>query len=82
MPYIKDQLVRKILNEIVESNKAVLTAKGSLNYILHKIAKETCFSYDDYRALFGEIECAKMEIYRRLTAHYEDKKKDEYGDVD
>jgi len=29
----------------------------------------------------GVLECAKMELYRRVAAPYEDKKKEENGDV-
>ena len=50
--------------------------------MLHKLAKETCGNYEDYRNFIGELESAKLEIYRRLVAPYEDKKIKENGDVE
>lgn len=57
---------------------------GELNYVITKLAlgivgKEP--SYTKYNQVIGAIECAKLELYRRAVASYEDKKIAENGDV-
>ena len=86
MPYIKDQNMRKKLSNIVDKfadelmiNDESLT--GNLNFFLFKIAKDYCHTYKDFSIFIGELESAKLEIYRRLVAPYEDKKIEENGDV-
>ena len=84
MPYIK-QNVRVRIDWIMSNLYAEITTygvKGVLNYFLFKLAKRTCKSYGDYSRFIAELECAKLEIYRRLVAPYEDKKIEENGDVE
>jgi len=81
MPYIENKFTRAILNEAVKQYGMLLKDKGNLNYFLHKLAKETCWSYEDYKNLEGKCQQALREIYRRLVAPYEDKKIKENGDV-
>jgi hypothetical protein len=38
-------------------------------------------SYADYNSIIGVLECAKLEIYRRTAAPYEDEKIEQNGDV-
>ena len=38
-------------------------------------------NYTDYNEVIGVLECCKLELYRRVVALYEDKKKEENGDV-
>lgn len=38
-------------------------------------------SYEKYNAAIGALECAKLELYRRLVAPYENEKIEENGDV-
>ncbi|MCP4651651.1 MAG: hypothetical protein GY853_16440 [PVC group bacterium] len=38
-------------------------------------------TYQDFNELIGLLECVKLEFYRRAVAIYEDKKKEENGDV-
>ena len=57
---------------------------GDLTYILYQqcvdaLPDEPCFS--DYNALLGCLEATKLELYRRHIAPYEDKKREENGDV-
>ena len=84
MPYIKCKKTReqldRIVFEILGSGKDI-DFTGKLNYILFKLAKVYCNSYKDYRNFIGELEAAKLEIYRRQIAPYEDDKIKEYGDV-
>ena len=37
--------------------------------------------YRDFNAAIGVLECAKLELYRRAAATYEDAKLAEHGDV-
>lgn len=39
------------------------------------------FNYQLINDVIGAVEGAKLEFYRRMAAPYEDKKKDENGDV-
>jgi hypothetical protein len=82
MPYIKEDEREKydnIVNLILELSGNEIT--GKLNYILYKLAKEYCIIYEDYRNFIGELESAKLEIYRRLVARYENQKIKENGDI-
>jgi len=96
MPYLRSEIDRMKLDlcasiivgkEItgfdisVSPFKKKIKLNGEINYLLFKFAKEYCEKYEDFQRLFGEIECAKHEIYRRLVAPYEDKKIEENGDV-
>jgi hypothetical protein len=38
-------------------------------------------SYADINEVVGVLECAKLELYRRVAAPYEDRKRAENGDV-
>jgi hypothetical protein len=78
MPYI-EQKARK---EIEEGRKP--QTAGELNYAI------TLMIYDYYKRIgryqsvndiVGALNCASMEIYRRVVAGYEDKKIAENGDV-
>jgi len=81
MPYIANKFMRSVLNKAVENYGLLLKEKGNLNYFLHKLAKETCSSYEDFMRLEGECQQALREIFRRLVAPYEDKKIEQNGDV-
>jgi len=84
MPYIPDKhrrfadgAVYAIMNVL-----RVLGCKGTLNYILFKVAKHTCKSYGDWSRFIAELECCKLEVYRRQLGLYENKKIEENGDVE
>ncbi|MFA5048595.1 MAG: hypothetical protein WC516_06245 [Patescibacteria group bacterium] len=81
MPYVKDR--RKELDKIVKlMNKKEVLVNGDLNYILFKFCKyHIAPSYNNYKQFLGELDCCKLEIYRRLVAPYENKKIEENGDV-
>lgn len=84
MPYIQNYEDRGKLNVMVKrfTHCFGLNFTGHLNYFLFKLAKTQCKRYSDYAAFIGELEAAKLEIYRRLIAPYEDKKIEENGDVE
>lgn len=58
---------------------------GQLNYkITQEIweyIRDMGQSYTTYNDVIGVLECAKLELYRRMIGPYEDKKKEENGDV-
>lgn len=57
---------------------------GELNYVITRIIDEYLgneLRYQRINDVVGVLECAKLEIYRRLAAPYEDKKRDENGEV-
>lgn len=57
---------------------------GELNFVITTIVDEFLGStphYADYNAVVGVLECAKLELYRRLLGPYENLKMHEHGDV-
>jgi len=85
MPYIP-KVARKVIDEIVDDAHFSIAANGTLNYFLVKLMlarrKQETESYTFYKNFLGELECAKLEIYRRYVAPYEEKKIKENGDVE
>lgn len=77
MPYIKQ--------ERREQASWALDGPGELNYAI----TELLLKYLDVRGIkyqyindcIGALECAKLELYRRIAAPYEDQKMKENGDV-
>jgi hypothetical protein len=87
MPYIKKeerQELDKLLQPLIDFLKTKGTEEidGQINYtftrVLASLYKPRYFNYN--RAM-GVLECIKQEFYRRAVAPYEDKKKEENGDV-
>jgi hypothetical protein len=58
---------------------------GELNYTITNATlnflDKTEGRYADYNAAIGVLECAKLELYRRMVAPYEDHKCMVNGDV-
>lgn len=85
MPYIaKDK--RQEFVKFVESMKDVnMTCAGDLNYLVtmltHRYLNQEPESYARYNDVVGVLEGAKLELYRRHVAEYEDEKVKENGDV-
>ncbi len=79
MPYVP-QITRQML---AEDTKPMFP--GELNYIISSIIdqyiEKTGLSYTTLNEIIGVLECAKMELYRRIAAPYEDKKLSENGEV-
>lgn len=83
MPYIKndrreefDHQIQILTNHIMDS--------GELCYCVYKIMKiqaEKNMRFQTLSNVVSEVECAKLEFYRRIVAPYEDKKIKENGDV-
>jgi len=78
MPYISDHKRRSIEYGMPPGNV------GELNYAITMEINRFLHGTVDYQAfndVIGVLECAKLELYRRLVAPYEDKKIAENGDV-
>lgn len=86
MPYIQergwiDERLRSILSAIEQDANVT---PGEINYIVTRIVKTWLTkraSYCDFNRAIGVLECVKLELYRRMVAPYEDKKREENGDV-
>lgn len=81
MPYI----TRERQKEIVEHD-GVPENPGELNFLITYIVcgyitRQGGMKYGNINEVIGALECAKLEMYRRLAAPYEDKKILENGDV-
>ena len=80
MPYI-DTEARKAL----DSGQKKPVNAGELNYLLTRIVDEYLVDrgmrYAHINEVVGVLECAKLELYRRVAAPYETEKMQENGDV-
>jgi len=76
MPYIKKE---------DRKGEGFVDTAGKLNYLFTMYSngyiKTKGESYQTYNDIMGALEGAKLELYRRKIAPYEDKKKEENGDV-
>ena len=80
MPYIKQERREAILagsppQDAGELNFAITTLVD--NYLKDKGG----IRYSRLNEVVGAMDCAKLELYRRIAAPYEDKKIEENGDV-
>ncbi len=79
MPYIRP-LARTALATGAKPSEA-----GELNYLISTLMNEHLASYGTsyqiINELIGVLECAKLELYRRIAAPYEDDKIITNGDV-
>lgn len=79
MPYVK-----KTDRERLDGGDEA-TGPGELNYVITKKIDSYLgrkgLSYANLNEIIGVLECAKLEIYRRIVAKYEDSKIAENGDV-
>lgn len=79
MPYIKQER-----RDAVENGDAPKDA-GELNFaltnIVDKYLQNRGLRYAHINEAVGALECAKLELYRRIAVPYEDEKMKESGDV-
>jgi len=92
MPYITQDDRDRIINKgfgAAENfdiiNIGEINAPGELNYAFTEMMinylNRKGVSYTNMNEVIGVLECAKLEIYRRMTGPYEDTKIEENGDV-
>ena len=80
MPYV-DQEARARLDSGGDPD-----GPGELNYVITKLVdsylcRKGQVRYAHLNEAIGVVECVKQELYRRVTAPYEDQKIAETGDV-
>jgi hypothetical protein len=79
VPYIE----RGVRQSIAEGR--VPTKPGELNYAMSQLIRSYIAmngkSYTTLNAVAGVLSCLSMEVYRRITAPYEQEKCNEHGDV-
>lgn len=91
MPYITE-VMRKVLNRgpvheqpFTDSGELPHNA-GELNYVFTRISldyiKRFGENYQHWNDVIGALEGAKLELYRRYIAPYEDQKIQQNGDIE
>lgn len=78
MPYVSES-VRDALNDGLAPS-----SPGMLNYAITKLVDDYlggAITYHGINEAIGVLECAKLELYRRIAVPYEDRKIKENGDV-
>jgi len=84
MPYIpiKD---RKRFDFYLDSLNANIISPGEFNYCVSRLAwdmvKRLGGNYAAHNTVIGALECAKLELYRRLTVIYENECIEKNGDI-
>jgi len=92
MPYITNE-TRQVLNKVIDdlidelSKSDSSQLAGNCNYTICRLLVESFTNvsgrkYRTFNEIVGVLESAKLELYRRLVAPYEDAKIDQNGDVD
>ena len=83
MPYIKQEQ-RLNIDASVEKAIEYINDSGQLNYaitrLVHLYLTEE-YNYSRLNETIGVLECAKLELYRRVVAVYEESKIEQNGDV-
>ena len=86
MPYIKPD-DRTPLDPQTDQLCAALPTEhfaGNLNYVISRLCAGLLAKHKNYariNEIVGTLECAKLELYRRIAAPYEDTKIEQNGDV-
>ena len=92
MPYVKEvdrsqykSAIAEIVINLNQQGTDGFYPVGDLNYLISTIIDQTLtrqgVRYQNLNAIIGALECAKLELYRRVAAPYEDIKIAENGDV-
>ena len=80
MPYILEHQRKQILEERRDPRDA-----GELNFLFTHVINcyltENGVCYQSFNDIVGALEGAKLEMYRRLVAGYEDQKVESNGDA-
>lgn len=80
MPYVTKEERELLLRDLIGAESA-----GQLNYLftseIQSYIQTKGLSYQTLNDIIGALEGAKLELYRRVAANYEDRKRNENGDV-
>lgn len=83
MPYIPEN-ERPPIDAALKHLPANLTP-GQINYLITQVSdqkiEDAGLSYATINDLIGVLECAKLELYRRIAGPYEDLKVSRNGDA-
>lgn len=77
----RDTIDMPYISGVGELNFAVTTLVDNYLSALREFRKAGENNYEEYNSVIGVLESAKLEIYRRLVAPYENKKIVLNGDV-
>ena len=81
MPYIASKVQRRLLR----AGQVLPETPGELNYAITVLClqylKSKGLNYENLNSVHGALDCASRELYRRITAPYEDSKVEENGDL-
>lgn len=84
MPYIKEERRTAIDSAVLELNHYI-DGPGELNYAITKLClkylEEGVFGYSTLSAVRAVLHDVHDEFYRRVMVPYEEKKREENGDV-
>lgn len=84
MPYVQPSYRYLIDDHLCEVHQHI-QSPGDLNYAITTLCSEYLairgLRYSNINEVVGVLECAKMELYRRVAAPYEESKINENGDV-
>lgn len=84
MPYISPKVREDLKHKLVYGGRSIQNV-GELNYMITRMIdqylKDNNLNYESINAVIGVLECAKLELYRRIAAPYEDIKIAQNGDV-
>ena len=83
MPYIK-QKNRNKFGASIKKVSAKIESTGDLNYVISLLCKswfQKSPCYQSVNDVLGALRGVGLEFYRRIAAPYEDKKKDQNGDI-
>ena len=92
MPYIHpitrialDRYTEELINCLSERMESGVLIAGQLNYVISRIISRLVIKfgvkYSTLNEMIGVLECAKLEIYRRLAVPHENQAKERNGDV-
>jgi hypothetical protein len=88
MPYIREEdriKFKPILEELDEILLHSSMNTGDMNYLITKIVhmflEEKGLSYQHLNDMIGVLECAKLELYRKIASDYEDTKEKLNGKI-
>jgi hypothetical protein len=85
MPYIKPEDRARFEAVLKRLKETPIGSAGELNFLItsvvHHYLRQFPKSYSAYNEAVGALEAAKLELYRRQVAPYEDVKIAENGDL-
>lgn len=85
MPYIKQRQRDRLVGVVKAFTENTPYDAGELNYLVSKLVLTYVGrigeGYQAYNDVIGALEGAKLEVYRRQLATYEDKKIADNGEI-